>query len=175
MASQQKLSDYLPNHLLYELLMLRFTVMRLRGNQDQLLWNALYESFGVHARNLYDFLRNDGDSRNFKASDYIVGFEVKDRNGVNGLVQTMHQQLLHLGKRRTANKDEKIDVSDIQKIAAWVETGIQKFLDELQVPYRAHWKPDLADPNSFPTTHLGDSSPQQSSFPTYIIGKIGRT
>jgi hypothetical protein len=149
--------------------MLRFTRMRLKGVQEQLLWNALYESFGVHARNLYDFLRDEKDSRNFKASDFVQNFELDDRNDVHGLMQTMYQQLLHLGKRRAAAKNGKIDVTDIEKIATWIEAGVHKFTAELQPPFRQHWKPTAADPAAaaVETYEIEPSTPQRSSSPTF--------
>jgi hypothetical protein len=150
MSSLEERIAYLPEHLLYEVLMLRFTLMRLDMDQTQLLWNALYEAFGVHARNLYDFLRNEKASRNFKADDFIDGFALNDRNAVHGLMQKMYEQILHLGKQRTADKNEKIQLDDVKKVAVWIEQGLNQFAIELPEPYKSKWKPNEADPANVP-------------------------
>jgi hypothetical protein len=53
--------EHLEEHVPYELLMLRFTLGKLRTEKHPLAWNAMLESFAVHARNLYSFLANKGD------------------------------------------------------------------------------------------------------------------
>ena len=70
-----RLQAYLEDHLAYEVLMLRHALTKITTFQHPLEWNAYFESFVVHARNLYAFLTNDDDSRTFKARDFINGFQ----------------------------------------------------------------------------------------------------
>jgi hypothetical protein len=60
--------EHLEEHIPYELLMLRFTLGKLRTEKHPLAWNGMLESFAVHARNLYCFLIN---KRNH-AEDHIA-------------------------------------------------------------------------------------------------------
>jgi hypothetical protein len=121
MSSQQDRLAYLPEHFFYELLMLRYTAMRVQEVQSQLLWNALYESFAVHARNLYDFLRNEDDQRNFKASDYIKEFDC-GKLTIKGKIDRMQQQVLHLGKQRVMPESQRrVNADDVKDIQKWIE------------------------------------------------------
>jgi hypothetical protein len=168
MSSQEERIAYLREHLSYEVLVLRFTLMLLGTSEDALLWNAMYESFSVHARNLFDFLRNEKDPRNFKASDFIEKFSVKDRNKIHGLMQTMQKQVLHLGKRRTAVIEEKINFDDVTKIAEWIETAFKQFIDELPSPYPEHWDWKWADPTLSGESISLRGPPSQSSHPIFM-------
>jgi len=61
MASEPEKLAYLEEHVSYEVVMLNYTFMRLltlrpSTPEEQLDCNAFLESFGVHARNLVDFL-----------------------------------------------------------------------------------------------------------------------
>jgi hypothetical protein len=44
----------------------------MRQQQHYLSWNAHFESFAVHARNLVNFLTNR-DTGNFKAAAFVAG------------------------------------------------------------------------------------------------------
>ena len=58
MSSRQQKVMHLGDHLPYELLMLRHSYQRTFEDRYPLDWNASYEAFAVHARNLFDFLMN---------------------------------------------------------------------------------------------------------------------
>jgi hypothetical protein len=49
-------------------------------------WNALYESFAVHARSLMDFLSNANDPRNFNACTFSGTFSFKDDSELHRVV-----------------------------------------------------------------------------------------
>jgi len=60
MATDQEKLSYLDEHISYQVIMLNYTFMRITTfkpstQEEELDWNALLESFGVHARNLIDF------------------------------------------------------------------------------------------------------------------------
>lgn len=145
--------------------MLRYTASRLPHINTQLLWNTLFESFGVHARILYDFLRNEKDSRNFKASDFVDRFECGEIESIRGLMEKLRQQLLHLGKRRYRDGEHKLNVENAMKIKEWIEKGLAKFTKELGEPYRNHWNPDDADPTKEDPNITMAGAPTQSSHP----------
>jgi hypothetical protein len=50
--NKQEFVDYFNEHILYELLMCRYAKLRLVEGQTQILWNALFATFNVSARNL---------------------------------------------------------------------------------------------------------------------------
>jgi len=62
--------EYMEEHIPYELLMLRHTYQQMKSSNNQLDWNAFFESFCLHARNLYKFLRNDRVNTTFVAVDF---------------------------------------------------------------------------------------------------------
>ena len=70
-AADQKV-DYLKEHLPYMLKMLRYTFSRMQDEPNYLSWNAHFESFAIHARNLVNFLTN-ADKNNLKAGEFVKG------------------------------------------------------------------------------------------------------
>src|SRR5271169_3273197 len=108
MATQDQKIEHLTEHLPYELLMLRHTRERMSSPRYPLDWNAHYESFAVHARNLFDFLMNDATQANFKASHFST-FKASKNAEVQRLIrQDFHSQILHLGKNRESDEDRKV-------------------------------------------------------------------
>ena len=82
--SDEKLIKYLQEHLKYERKMIGYTYQELFSkNHETLLskglrWCAMFESFGVHARNLYEFFMHRGD---FGAHHYISGHKKPKSKG----------------------------------------------------------------------------------------------
>ena len=111
MASAAQKTEFLKEHLRYEVLMLRHTYGRLLTATDQLDWNAFFVAFSAHARSLFDFLTGNTDSRSFKASDFIDGFEPPDPIRVRQKVRTLDPQVLHTGKSRKKKSDQKFNVA----------------------------------------------------------------
>lgn len=146
MASNAKKAEWLKEHLHYELMMLLHTygrVCELNQCPDRC---AFYESFAVHARNLYNFLTNDEDSRNYRADEFVYGFESKG-NELHGKIQRMNIQVQHMGKARVGDSDseDKITTVDCETVARWIEKNLQRFLNQLQAPYKQTWI-DLSPP-----------------------------
>lgn len=61
MVTEQQKIVYLEERISYELVMLRYSFMRVltlcpSTSEEQLDFNGFLESFGVHARNLVEFL-----------------------------------------------------------------------------------------------------------------------
>jgi hypothetical protein len=147
MSSEQERCDWLHEHLNYELLMVRHTHKQLQARiktvNDQLVWNANFGAFALYARNIYLFLTNDRDSRNFKASDY----ERPEANGkpLEGVMNNLQEQVFHPGKQRV--NANKVGLEKAKKVFDWVEDNMKTFLSELKEPYAAAWNPDWAEPS----------------------------
>jgi len=74
MAMKTEQRDYLQEHLPYMLKMLRYTYGQMLQEQHYLSWNAHFESFSIHARNLTRFLSNK-DRGNFKAAEFVKDYK----------------------------------------------------------------------------------------------------
>lgn len=146
MASVTEKNEYIKDHLRYEFLMLCHTLLRMENTKHELDWNAFYESFAVHARILYDFLTNEKDSRNFKASDYVEEFEADKRDAAISIFKDLNAQVFHLGKRRPYVNSDKVCLPQAQKVYAWIKANFENFIDQLSEPYRSNWHWDNADP-----------------------------
>ena len=151
MPSQEKSIEHLEDHLPYELLMLRHTYERMNTPRYPLDWNAHYESFAVHARNLFDFLTNRATANNFKASHFSTAFKVTKNDEVQRIInQDLHSQVLHLGKNRESDEDKKVGHQKREKVFTWIETNMAAFIDSLKdTKFNAHWDSDEADPRKF--------------------------
>jgi hypothetical protein len=154
MTSKTKLQDHLADHLPYELAMLRYTRDQLTRPHGQLDWNAYFESFIVHGRNLYHFLTSDDDARNMKADDYETAYLPieKERQKLQGTLIKLHEQVLHLAKRRPTDPREKFNRTHAEKLQAWIEDEMKRFLDCLNSDYRQCWDADRADPKCWAPT-----------------------
>ena len=116
----QQRRDYLNEHLPYEMKMLRYTYGQMQHRQHYLSWNAHYESFAVHARNLVNLLTN-GDTGNFKASDFVPGYRARigDAQGSMGKLRT---QVFHLGKKRPRTVIDKFNTEPgAKEVVEWIE------------------------------------------------------
>jgi hypothetical protein len=153
MASKQQKIEHLGDHLPYEVLMLRYTHSRMNSPRYPLAWNAFYEAFAVHARNLLDFLENKAGSSNFQASHFSDTFEVKEdkENKEIGRVvrQEMNWQVFHFVKSRSSKQSEKVDLEKVNRVHKWVMDNFSRFILELNADLKEHWYPDRADPDKF--------------------------
>jgi hypothetical protein len=125
MASKQELTEYLTDHLAYERDMLAFTFSEIQKPHPQEHWNALIESFGVHARNLYDFLRSDSGSRNVHANDYVANHKVSALLSFNAL----DTYFFHTAKQRL--KNEKFGREQAAAAAQWIDREWERWATAL--------------------------------------------
>ena len=130
---------YIKEHLPYEINMLRYTQNVLNaGSVTRLDWNALYESFAVHARNLYVFLTNE-DGPNARAKDFVPAFKAEKDDQTKSVHQRFLAQIFHLGPKRPRLSQAKIGLSDINVYFSWIERNFGSFLDQLKGHYRELW------------------------------------
>jgi hypothetical protein len=170
---QQTLLEYLNEHVHYELLMLRYSLLRMAAPNDQLDFNANFVSFGVHARNLYKFLRND--EGNSKAKDYAPMFKTE---GNLPPLRRWEEAIFHMGKSRPATaEDGKLVVSDAVVFANWTEDNFGRFIAEADEPYRSKWRsPILGRPTLPAWPNPGaNSRPKCSSVGEYLFSRWAQT
>jgi hypothetical protein len=125
------LAEYLRDHVLYEKVMLDFTFQEIQKPHEQLMWNAIFESFGVHARNLYDFHRSDGGGNNRRANQYVSGHKSASLNDFN----LLDKFFFHMTKHRAT--DAKVKLENALKIHQWIETEWSRWVNALGPSYRA--------------------------------------
>jgi len=141
--------EHLKEHLSYEFLMMRYTYLQMSEGQTPLRWNASFAAFWVYARNLYEFLTSDRDTRNFNASDFVAAFSAKDAQKVHGVLHTVHAQVFHPGKNRVSDSERKAGLTKASKMQDWAEENMKLFVDALDEQYRQHWDPARADPAKY--------------------------
>jgi hypothetical protein len=147
MTEEQKIA-YLQEHLPYEVLMLRYAIDKITTGeittpQQQLDWNAHYESFVLHARNLYMFLTN-GDRSNVKASNFVPEFKAQKTNDTISTFQRLGTEAFHLGPERST--DHKVAMNEAKAVKDWLLSNFSTFVGKLNDSYRVHWQPTRADP-----------------------------
>jgi hypothetical protein len=114
--SDEALGAYLKEHLKYERDMLRYTYGML-FEPGAFRWCAMFESFGIHARNLYDFLRHEGSKTNtVRADDYVPGRSKPAASNVDG---KMNSSFFHLSTSRLGNNP--VDIIDAATIGSWID------------------------------------------------------
>jgi hypothetical protein len=109
-----RLRRFAQEHLLYEAGMLyevTGTLMNRRHRDDPVVENALLESFGVHSRNLIDFLWRDRPmwDTDAKARDWIEGWEAPEKSDrLEGVADRVGKEMFHLSYNRLdIPEDEK--------------------------------------------------------------------
>jgi hypothetical protein len=145
LTAEQK--EYLREHIEYELLMLRYDFAQMHTELDQLDWNAYFIAFVAAARNLYSFLTNDRDPRNWAANNFIPAFHPTNTNSIAKTMNKLRQQVLHLGTTRKLTGEGKVELEDCQRVNGWLERNMERFVDALNNEERGVWIPDAADPS----------------------------
>jgi hypothetical protein len=138
--------ECLEEHLPYEVLMLRYTFGKL-ATPDPMIWNAMSESFAVHARSLYHFLTNRTDhlDRDHIAK-HFADYTAQDPNEkIWDTLKRIQWQILHLGRQRTIVDREKFKTGSAEEVLRWIEPRILEFKKALPDSVRRHLNPDKAD------------------------------
>jgi hypothetical protein len=130
--TEAELIEYVSEHFVYELLMLRYSKYHLEICRDQLLWNTMFAAFNVSARNIYDFLSGGGDNRSVRLKDFKGrGASCFESNGIAPTVDRLNSQCLHLGKRRPTTSDRKVTLDRIRQVFEWAESNMLTFIQSL--------------------------------------------
>jgi len=146
--TESELTEYFNEHVLYELLMLRFSKQSLEKGGAQLYWNAMFSAFNVSARNLYDFLNNRGKGGNVDVKAYALYRKDTTRDSTSGVSTTLdllNAQCFHMGEKRLHEPEKKIKLDRIRDVFSWVESNIRELLESFKDEFRAKLKPEAAD------------------------------
>ena len=149
MTTTAQLIDHLKDHMPYELLMLRYTHERMQHEDHPLVYNAMYESFCMHVRNLRDFLNNDGTGNNLKAKEYASDFRAPKDAEVQRIINTdMQGQVFHFNKDRPTKPTEKVGLEKCKLVFDHIEKMFAAFLaaNWNDNTLKAKFRSDLADP-----------------------------
>jgi hypothetical protein len=149
--------------------MLRFTYQRIFDTQHKLQWNAYFEAFCVHARNLALFLRNDDDSRTRQADQYV---KFKAPAPPIQIKQPIAVYVVHAGTSRSAEAKDKFNRDDATKAFEWIEEQFKKFLAELPPDFRDCWSVSSADPTSYEPTPTVDAAVQTACTHPIAVSSI---
>jgi hypothetical protein len=137
--------ELIGKHLRYEIIMLHETLKALRGQpvSDNVITNALTESFCLHARNLDEvFLETNNRSdtltaSSFTTSDYLPPDSPDDRRA---LFKKINKQISHLTTERTSVPEEKIGQAEREEMYGWIYALLEYFDDHLRPELRRVWK-----------------------------------
>ena len=145
MLNPNEKKEMLEDHLPYELMMLKFTFAKMSEAREQLDYNAYYEAFVVHARNLYWFLTND-DKSNAHACEFVLGFKASKTNATISTFQDLHRQVLHIGKGRKTNREQKVQYDEAKDVFDWIILNSDVFIGRLDSTDLANFRSDRAEP-----------------------------
>lgn len=107
--------------------MLGYTFARLHDTPEGLGWNMVYESFGIHARVLYDFLQNKGQKGNdFRADKYTDRWTPSNANLAFNDLNTF---VAHLSEKREVRP--KLTLSKLQELGAWLDKEWARWVETL--------------------------------------------
>ena len=130
--NETEISKFLQEHITYERIMLGHTYIKIHSAICQLDWNAYYESFCVHARNLYDFLRNEGSNNTFFAGKYVSGWQKPQHDDRFNKLDSF---IFHMSQNRL--EKQKPNTENLQFIGKWIDKHWQIWHAKLNDPYKA--------------------------------------
>jgi hypothetical protein len=174
--SDEQLARYFNEHVLYELLMLRYTRERLMNEKMQLAWNAMFSTFNVSARNLYNFLRGNGgqnevDIRDFSgvtAKPPLKGREIEE---IKGPMNSLHAQCLHMGTDRTTALADKINLEQISKVFDYIDAEMRDLINSFESCFKSKISVERSDPRTAQGLNLqhhgptGPAAPSATNYP----------
>jgi hypothetical protein len=116
--------------------------LREHRTDDQVIRNALIESFCIHARNLNEFLLENGRPDTLKATSFAddnyqppLVTEVRQ-----ALFSKINKQISHLTEDRTSSAEDKIGDLQREQMYSVLFDELQRFSQHLNPELRASWK-----------------------------------
>lgn len=146
--TESELADYFNEHVYYEMLMLRCSKECLEGGCTQLGWNVMFAAFNVSARNLYDFLKNNGGRASARVEDfraYRISHDQPVPDEITGTLTLMHEQCFHMSKRRSNEADDKIGIERIRTVFEWVVSNMDRLIQSFRDLFRAKLRPEWSE------------------------------
>jgi hypothetical protein len=150
MMTREELIEYFNEHILYELLMVRYAQKQLK-TETQIIWNAMFATFNVSARNLYEFLNNKGSNNEVKVCDYQKFYGKFGRtpiSDITGTLQKLNERCFHMGKKGPTAPDKKVNSQKIQTMLDWIEENMNRLVTNFDEEFRAEIQLQRANPNN---------------------------
>jgi hypothetical protein len=158
--TEDQLVGYFNEHILYELLVLRYAHDRL-STTTQILWNTAFSAFNVSARNLYEFLNNKGTNNEVKRheyTEYAKTFRLSPISDITGTLQLLNEQVFHMGRKRPAERDGKVTLERVERVFDWIEKNILQLLVSFEQEFRDKIQMQRADPYHWDgTLHISEA------------------
>jgi hypothetical protein len=134
--------NLLNEHVRYELDMLFETSNRLNycDIDDDVVRNALIESFCIHARQLIDFFNDEKGvhARRFMNDGHSVSSSTTVQ--LSGKLKTkLNTQIAHLTERRTTDPADKIGNDDRSRLVSGIQKALRVFESQLRSPFKEAW------------------------------------
>ena len=108
--------------------MLGFTFKEMHETPPGPEWNIAFEAFCIHARNLYDFLRHEGNKNTtYRADDYVHNHS---KSEAELLFNNLDTFLFHMSTGRIDKK--KVDLADVQKLGKWLDEHWSTWVSSLE-------------------------------------------
>jgi hypothetical protein len=112
------------------------------GEAETIKYNALVESFCIHARLLIDFFENRRvDGAGTFAEPTYIAFE--DGRLADSLLKKISTQVGHLSLKRTVDPSKMIDHATLEQIFLRLAAEIANFRRHLKPEYRSLWPSSL--------------------------------
>jgi hypothetical protein len=166
-------AECLGEHLPFELKMLRYSFSMLLQENNYLSWNAHLDSFAVHGRNLANLLTN-GDAGNFQAKDFALHYRTRIGD-LSGPMSKLNEQVMHLGKKRTAETSGKFNTDNARAILDWIEKNFTDFLEAMPAADRRLFDVEKSQ-HAVPTKFTLPGLPNQtasSAAPIVVSSEVG--
>ena len=144
-------------HFGYELWMLEQTLRRLvDAPREQIIINALFESYCIHARALFEFFDDSPyGGKQDKSSLYVVDNDSYkrfpkpgDRGRVDALNRKLNKQIAHLDQngRHVYGVAERISEAEMLEMYRLLQRELINFKSQLRPEFKTDAPPDLGPP-----------------------------
>lgn len=136
MVKLQNHAEFLAEHYLYEITMLRMTFKAIPRETDIWRRNALMESFAIHARVLMDFFISKPKNDDIVARHFIAP-NINWNNEPSGMGVDMRNRINKQVSHLTASREgaRKIDEVDRVQILSALEAAHSRFKASVRTEY----------------------------------------
>jgi hypothetical protein len=110
----------------------------------------MFAAFNVSARNLYDFLNDNGTNTEVKCYEYAgfaKSFKRSSLDKVKGPLQLLNLQVFHMGRKRLAVREGKVSLKMVDDVFEWIEKNIGHLYEAFDEEFRAKIELNRADPS----------------------------
>jgi hypothetical protein len=155
--SAEGLQEVLNHHIPYEVRMMRQTFAMLADGPaclwvNQVVINALIESFCLHARSLIEFFAGETTpADNTSAAKHFAknGYQPCAVHGPSReLMGKLNGQIAHPSYSRTSTDDEKVSAKDRTVLMEFIEDELVRFSNDMKETYKQHWPSDMSSRSS---------------------------